>query len=96
MAQSTPAFEESLLTTAVNWIPLVLPTIVVVVDGAGFRAMESADDGVVEWEELPPQAVRNNIAPRITEVRIGLVAGTAGLLKKTSRNFVIPLLPRMR
>ena len=42
IAQSTPAFVGSLLTTGVNSIPLVLPTATVVVDGAGLSAIDMA------------------------------------------------------
>ena len=97
IAQSTPAFEESLLTTAVNWMPLLFPTITDVVDGAGFKAIEIAADGVVEWEELPPQAVSNKLAPSMSDVRIFLLAATAGLLRKqTAINFAAGLSPRLR
>jgi hypothetical protein len=81
MAQSTPAFEESSFTTAVNWTPVVLPTIVVVVDGLGFRAMEIAAAGGVEWEELPPHAASHKLAPSMSDIRIVLLAATAGLLQ---------------
>ena len=80
-AQSTPLLEESLLTTGVNVIPVVLPTGMVEAAGGGLRAIETACGAAFGVEELEPllHPTRRDDATSKTPARISRLAATASL-----------------
>ncbi|HEV2732778.1 MAG TPA: hypothetical protein VGV15_22325 [Terriglobales bacterium] len=82
-AQSTPELAGSLLTTGVNWIPVVLPTGTLVVVGAGLRAIETPAGALLEDLLLPLlHASEKEIADMIRNISIRRLTATAILLRE--------------
>jgi len=73
----------SLLTTGLNWIPVVFPTATDVTLGGGVRAMETPG---ADWLEallpLPPHAARKQIVPSKRNAEIHRLATMANLRPK--------------